>query len=228
MLIASKLLNAKKTILIDDGMGTLSAYKFYKKKKGPYEKYFSSFFSFLDITYPKELTFFSLFLLSNPKKNIYKNDFSFLNSFLSNKPIGNITFFMGQPLLHYISKEQYNQYLIFAQKKSSSSTIVYLPHRFEKESDIESYRQLGFKIIRPKINFECFLVSLKILPKRIIGVCSTSLFTTDILKKKNKLPICIESLLLPKKTLKDNLAIEVIYRYMRKHSNIKISEIFKF
>jgi hypothetical protein len=217
MVFFSNLLIVKKIIVLDDGFATLTSLRIYRGKKksifGNRNYYFQK----------KRINFFTIFHDNNPADEIINHNFLFLSRKLKIFEITQDIFFIGQPLFNYISKSDYHHYLKYILDSNPGKKIKYIPHRFEKASDLLEYEKVGFEILKTEIPIECFLITSNLIPSKIIGICSTSLFTISILFKNCDLPVLIESIKLPDSVIDYNLHISQVYDLLK--NNIVLKDI---
>lgn len=70
---------------------------------------------------------------------------------------------------------------------NSATTCLYLPHRDDSQSKLKTLQAYGYYIAEIGPNLEQRLLTSKELPRKIIGIASTTLFTANLLQPKIKI-----------------------------------------
>jgi len=175
-----------KVFLVDDGTATINIYDniIVQNKINQYSfKLFRFYFLGLKVKVLDEISLFTYFnLKSDHRFEIVKNNLTYFKKRLSqNMKDEESIIFLGQPLIEtgYITKEEYVKCLE-AIKKIYKNTIIYIPHRFEKEDDkLNNLIDNNFFIKNIDIPIELYFIENGINPKHIISFCTSAIFILD-------------------------------------------------
>lgn len=171
-------ITSKNYILIDDGLLSISLFKKLLNKT----RLLSSKYKFLGlkIFWDKEITFFTFLDLPSSDK-IKKNNCLLFHINNSQKINDNEVVIIGQDVVRamILEKETYQSIIETIILQNIYQQIYYFPH--PGESDLKLHYELcskysNYKIKHIDIKFESYFFSLKILPKRIYSLFSTSLY----------------------------------------------------
>jgi hypothetical protein len=183
---AARILRYKKLVVLDDGVSTLAINKL-KSKTSPYGRiYFKQkFFNFFFHS-PKNFIFFTIFFDHIASSNLYvksKNNLTFLSDQVSPNFDKNCVYFIGDPVVEekLISLDDY---LVFLERLSNKSKLIYFPHRNESEANLTRYRNIGVEIRSLNVSFEIYLVQNNVIPNKLISFHSTALFTSRLILNK--------------------------------------------
>ena len=123
----------KKLIILDDGNATYYIGRYNPVKDSVFNKVFSW-------KYKRNHYFFTFYRMLDYKVIGY-NDFSFLKSFLKTKKVENKILILGGNFVEsmQMSFEQYKNHLNELKSKFGSSSLLYIPHRREKEFNYLRY-----------------------------------------------------------------------------------------
>ena len=221
-------LNSKKTILFDQGTGTILTYKLFQN--GDINKFSMKKLRFwflgLKTKVDNNIDFFTMFDFKNlPTSKIYKNNYDFVKKKynLRNKKLTDEVFIIGQKLVksNMVTKQEYFEYLDNIINKYKGYKINYLMHRTEdKEYLIENKYNSKMNLLDSTKPGEIYFLELDTQPKVIIGNVSALLISLKYIFKD----INIISYKFRDKRFVDNKEYMLAYDNMRE-SGIKIIEL---
>lgn len=185
--------NPKQAVLLDDGTVSLRIHKslsskrerehfFEREHNGKLKQLIKSLVYFGKTpkqNHIKDLIFFTVYdLSSNDYLTVIKNKYNHIKMVSSNKEKKNEVWFLGSPLAEkgiVPDRKTYQEYLEIVQSHYREYDIYYVPHRAEDPSNIEEYRKLGYKIVKPDMSIEFYLMAQKSVPLIVASFYSSAL-----------------------------------------------------
>ena len=229
-LVINKIINSKKTIILDDGISSLySRYLISNSEQYQFqEESFKKKISYKFKLNPHKISYFTCFESSLDESNLYDYNYhSFQNLISSYKnktirtnfkaEVGNL-YFIGQPLSEIkIVSEEYELNKIVSLNfhlNEINKKITYIAHPRDSNKKIMQIKSLGISVLQFDIMIEIMVLKGEITPDTIYGFYSSALLT---------LPLLIPSIKVEILNL-DKEEINLIYRDEVLQSQISIRE----
>ena len=211
----ANVLNANKTIFLDDGNASLILAKqlsdsnFYRKQVLHW--YDKLLCRKINLNYAKDAYFFTAYTdMSWPKDKIINNDYRCIKKNLTQGEFNTEVLFIGSSIAGAIVSQEQEKYLIHAMASFyKNKNILYALHRFESIEYFQNeFKELNITFIRFDGAIELELFTHKIFPKKISSFCSSALNTLSMLYDCH-----LEVLAIPQSWMEITVAnrLEVIY-----------------
>ena len=189
------------TILLDDGSKTLNTQK-----------------QFTETNCYDWFTLFDIKPLNG--QNIYKNNFIFLNKFITTRTSSkkNTVLFIGSNLSEDgVISEQYNLELIQKiAKKYSEYQIQYIAHRRESDAKLDRINSISnITTVRLKFPIELLSIYSELQPNYMISFYSTALITLKKIYQAKTIAFKFDY-----SSCKDKKSIDAVYSYCEKHITV--------
>ncbi len=189
-----------KIVLLDDGAGTREIYNLRKaEQESGLPHFFSRALSLKKRAgliaagigksgIPGNVSFFSCFLNGIDDPAVVRNDYSFISALAGSKPVRNIVYFAGSPLveLGVLDIREFLNVIIGIRNFYSGKglELVYILHRLERKSRSLLERE-GIIIRSINIPLEAALLQEEALPVILASFYSSALLTTHVIFKRH-------------------------------------------